>query len=87
MSIVEQGILTKKAKKQQQLQDQVAMFNAESYPTVLDEVSHNQWTNVSHSPSYVVGEQVVINSLYKTVCTNYLNLNLHEISNIGNVYQ
>ena len=59
LSIVEQGILTKKAKKHQQLQEQVASFNAESEPDELDEVSHNQWTNISDGPPFVTGEQAM----------------------------
>ncbi|XP_028395260.1 actin-related protein 8-like [Dendronephthya gigantea] len=60
LSIVEQGILTKKAnKRHQQLQEQVASFNAESEADELDEVSHNQWTDTSNYPSYIVGEQAM----------------------------
>ena len=38
----------------------VSTFNAEAIPTELDETSHNQWTDVSACPSFVVGEQVNI---------------------------
>ena len=34
------------------------MFNAESEADELDDVSHNQWTNISDSPSFIIGEQV-----------------------------
>ncbi len=36
----------------------VAVFNAESEADELDDVSHNQWTNISDSPSFIIGEQV-----------------------------
>ena len=36
----------------------VALFNAESEAVELDEVSHNQWTNITDSLSSIIGEQV-----------------------------
>jgi hypothetical protein len=41
----------------------VVAFNAESEATELqDEVSHNQWTDISESPSFIIGEQVRFNN-------------------------
>ena len=52
------GVLTVKIQCVSDFSSQARSYNKQMRPAILDHCSGNKWTNTSHQPEYLVGEEV-----------------------------